>query len=272
MKGRYLLFISALFLFIGCKNKNNDMSSKIEYEDIKVKEVIYYMNNPKNASYSFDINIQLPKIISDTLFKDLRQTIIEHIFNLDNDTANIDLLISQYIKEKTDAFQEPVVDRFVNNKNQYQLYSNLNCKFIYNKDNLCSYKIHEDNYTAGAHPYQEVYYLNYDLSLNKKLNFEDIFVESSLNDIKLKEMLIAQLMKQEKAKTINELNLFDVETPKDFKISQMIYFDSLDIVFAYAQYDVRAYAYGAPEIKLPISELKSYLKEDFKEKFFPIKK
>jgi len=89
----------------------------------------------------------------------------------------------------------------MNKNNQYKLWSNLNSKFIYNKDNLISYKILEDNFTGGAHPYQEVYYMNYDLSLNKKLNFEDIFIPTSIDDITLKEMLLNQLMKQEKAKT-----------------------------------------------------------------------
>ena len=272
MKIKILLLISALFIFNGCKKQEKSLSSKVEYEDIKVKEVKFYQNNPKYANYSFDINIQLPKIISDTLFKDFRKTIIEHIFNVNSDTINIDLAINSYIHEKSEAFQEPGVDRFMNKDNQYKLYSNLNCKFIYNKDNLCSYKILEDNFTGGAHPYQEVYYLNYDLSLNKKLNFEDIFISTSIDDITLKEMLINQLMKQEKAKTITDLNLFDVENPKDFKVSQMIYFDSLDIVFAYAQYDVRAYAYGAPEIKLPKNLLTKYFTEDFKKRFLPTKK
>lgn len=272
MKIKILLLISALFIFNGCKKQEKSLSSKVEYEDIKVKEVKFYQNNPKYANYSFDINIQLPKIISDTLFKDFRKTIIEHIFNVNSDTININLAINNYIQEKSEAFQEPGVDRFMNKDNQYKLYSNLNCKFIYNKDNLCSYKILEDNFTGGAHPYQEVYYLNYDLSLNKKLNFEDIFISTSIDDITLKEMLINQLMKQEKAKTITDLNLFDVESPKDFKVSQMIYFDSLDIVFAYAQYDVRAYAYGAPEIKLPINLLTKYFTEDFKKRFLPTKK
>lgn len=272
MKIKILLLISTLFIFVGCKKQEKTLSQKLEYEDIKVKEVKFYQNNPKYANYSFDINIQLPKIISDTLFKDFRKTIIEHIFNVNSDTININLAINNYIQEKSDAFQEPGVDRFMNKANQYKLWSNLNCKFIYNKDNLCSYKILEDNFTGGAHPYQEVYYLNYDLSLNKKLNFEDIFIPTSIDDLTLKEMLIKQLIKQEKAKTIADLNLFDVESPKDFKVSQMIYFDSLDIVFAYAQYDIRAYAYGAPEIKLPINLLTKYFTEDFKKRFIPTKK
>ncbi|MDD2529843.1 MAG: DUF4163 domain-containing protein [Bacteroidales bacterium] len=271
MKGRFLILISALFILVGCKKEKN-LSSKIEFENTNIKEIKYYQDNPKNASYSFEINIQLPKIISDTVFKDFRKSIIEHIFNVQTENNDIDLAISQYIQEKTDAFQEQGVDRFADQSNPYQLWSNLNCKFIYNKDNLCSYMIHEDNFTGGAHPYQEVYYLNYDLERKKKLGFEDIFIPTTPNDLALKEMLINQLMKQEKAKTIADLNLFDVESPKDFKISQMVYFDSLDIVFAYAQYDVRAYAYGAPEIKLPVNQVSKYFKEDFKERFFPSKK
>jgi hypothetical protein len=268
MKIKTLLLVCALFLFFGCKKSDKSLSSKIEYEDIKVTQVKHYLNNPKYASYSFDINIQLPKITPDTLFKDLRKTIIENIFNVNIDTTTINQAINQYIAEKTDAFGEPGVQRFMSEDNQYELWSKLNCKFIYAKDNLCSYKIHEDNYTAGAHPYQEVFYMNYDLLEKKKLNFEDIFIPSTQTDLTLKEMLINQLKKQEKAQTISDLNLFDVVTPKDFKVSQMVYFDSLDIVFAYAQYDVRAYAYGAPEIKLQISQVMNYFTDDFKKRHF----
>lgn len=272
MKFKIILLISTLFIFAGCNKQEKTLSQKLEYEDIKVKEVKFYQNNPKFANYSFEINIQLPKIVSDTLFKNLKKTIIEHIFNNDNDSININLAIKNYIQEKSDAFQEPGVERFMNKDNQYKLWSNLNCKFIYNKDNLCSYKILEDNFTGGAHPYQEVYYLNYDLSLNKKLNYEDIFIANSIDDVTLKEILINQLMKQEKAKNISDLNLFDVESPKDFKVSQMVYFDSLDVVFAYAQYDIRAYAYGAPEIKLPVNQLTKYFTESFKKRFSTAKK
>jgi len=67
MKIKILLLISTLFIFAGCKKQEKTLSQKIEYEDIKVKEVKFYQNNPKFANYSFDINIQLPKIISEPL-------------------------------------------------------------------------------------------------------------------------------------------------------------------------------------------------------------
>ena len=76
------------------------------------------------------------------------------------------------------------------------------------------------------------------------------------------------MMKQEKAKQISDLNLFDVKSSKDFIISPIIYFDSTNLIFVYGDYDIRAYVYGPTEIKIPIKEAKPFLREDFKKRHF----
>ncbi|HHT03826.1 MAG TPA: DUF3298 domain-containing protein, partial [Bacteroidales bacterium] len=122
--------------------------------------------------------------------------------------------------------------------------------------------------TGGAHPNKLKYYFVYDFSLRKKLNNEDILIPNIKDNLSLKELLLNQMMKQEKAKQISDLNLFDVKSSKDFIISPIIYFDSTNLIFVYGDYDIRAYVYGPTEIKIPIKEAKPFLREDFKKRHF----
>lgn len=262
-----LLFLLVVLFFLGC-NKTKTPLESMEIEEVKVNEIKYYEDNPKYASYKFDISIQLPKCLQDTIVCKLRKTIIESIFNVNIDTTDLKTAINRYMLEKADMFQEPEVTRLRNNRGTNQMWSNLECKFIYSKKDLSSYKIFEEYFTGGAHPNKDRYYFNYDFSLGKKLNNEDIFKSTAKNDIRLKEILLKQLMKQENAKQVSDLNLFDVKSPKDFMISPIVYFDSANVVFSYGDYDVRAYAYGAPEIKIPIKQAMEFFNEDFKKRHF----
>ena len=268
MKIKNVLFLlSVVLFFLGC-NKTKTSLESMEIEEVKVNEIKYYEKNPKYASYKFDISIQLPKCQKDTIVCSLRKVIIESIFNINIDTTDTKTAINRYMLERADSFQEPEAIYLKNNRGTNQMWSKLDCKFVYSKKDLLSYKILEEYFTGGAHPNKDRYYFNYDFSLARKLNYEDIFKPTAKDDIRLKEILLKQLMKQENAKQIADLNLFDVESPKDFMISPIIYFDSANVVFSYGDSDIRAYAYGAPEIKIPIKQAMEFFKEDFKNRHF----
>ncbi|MFA6806785.1 MAG: RsiV family protein [Bacteroidales bacterium] len=262
-----LLLLSIVLFFIGC-SKTKTSLEKMEIEDVRINQTKYYEDNPKYASYKFDIDIKLPKCNDDTTICQLRKTIIESIFNVNIDTTNLESTINLYMLEKADLFQEPGVSNLKNNNGTNQMWTNLKANFVYTDKNLCSYIINEEYFTGGAHSNKVKYYFVYDFSTGKKLDNEDIFIPNIKENLSLKKILLNQLMKQENAKQISELNLFDVESAKDFMISPIIYFDSANLVFAYGDYDIRAYAYGAPEIKIPISQAKIFLREDFKKRHF----
>lgn len=268
MKTRNLLvLLSIVLFFIGC-NKTKVGIDKMEFEDIQINQTKHYEDNPKYASYKFDINIQLPKCLEDTNACKLRKIIIESLFNVNIDTTDLETSINLYMLEKTDFFQEPGVSHLKENRGSNQMWTNLKSNFVYIDKTLCSYVINEEYYTGGAHPNKLKYYFVYDFSLGKKLNTDDIFIPNITDNLSLKEILLNTLMKQEKAKQISDLNLFDVEAPKDFIVSPIVYFDSVNLIFSYGDYDIRAYAYGPAEIKIPIKEAKQFLREDFKKRHF----
>lgn len=262
-----LLILSVVLFFTGC-NKTKNPLEEMEFEEYKISHTKFYEDNPKYVSYEFDINIQLPKCLEDTNACNLRKTIIESIFNVNIDTTDLESATNLYMLEKTDMFQEPGVSHLKNNRGTNQMWTNLKANFVYTDKHLCSYLIFEEYFTGGAHPNKLKYYFVYDFSLGKKLNNEDIFIPNLKDNLRLKEILLNQLMKQENAKQISDLNLFDVESAKDFMISPIIYFDSANLVFAYGDYDIRAYVYGSTEIKIPIKEAKQFLREDFKKRHF----
>ena len=268
MKTRNLLvLLSIVLFFIGC-NKTRTSVDKMEFEEFKISHTKFYEDNPKYANYKFDISIQLPKCLEDTVACRLRKTIIESLFNVNMDTTDLGTSVNLYMLEKTDFFQEPGVSHLKEDRGSNHMWTHLNSNFVYIDKTLCSYIINEEYYTGGAHPNKLKYYFVYDFTLGKKLNTEDIFIPNIKDNLSLKEILLNQMMKQEKAKQISDLNLFDVESSKDFIISPIVYFDSVNLIFSYGDYDIRAYVYGPTEIKVPIKEAKQFLREDFKKRHY----
>lgn len=262
-----LLVFSLLLFFLGCNELKTPLE-RMEIEEVKLIETKYYENNPEYASYKFGIDIELPKCLKDTNTCNLRKIIIESIFNVNTDTIDLKSSIKAFMIMKSQLFQEPGSIHLKNNNGTNQMWTNLKACFVYNDEDLCSYRIYEEYFTGGAHPNKLIYYFVYDFSLGKKLDNEDIFIPNIKDNLNLKEVLLKQLMKQEKANKISDLHLFDVKSSKDFTISPIIYFDSLNLVFSYGDYDIRAYAYGPAEIKLPINQAMIFLKEDFKKRHF----
>lgn len=266
MKIKILLFLLSIVLFFAGCNKTKTSIENMKIDEIKHSETLYYEDNPEYASYEFDIDIELPKCAQDTNVCKLRKTIIESIFNVNTDTIDLDSSIDYYILEKSDLFQEPGVNYLKNGI--YQMWTILKANFVYKENDLCSYLVHEEYFTGGAHPNKLKYYFVYDFSIGKKLDSEDIFTPNIKDNLVLKKILLNQLMKQEKAEQLSDLNLFDVESPEDFMVSPIVYFDSENLVFFYGDYDIRAYAYGPAEIPIPLSQAKAFLSEDFKQRHF----
>ncbi len=259
--------ILIVFAAVSC-NKKELRLQDMEVEEISISETKYYEDNPDYASYKVGINIQLPVSSQGDIFLRLKDSIIAQTFYLEYDSkeSSLDEGVKQYIDEKTEIMYEPDSEFLRDNRASNHFWTNLEGSFVYQKDWLASYRVGEDNYLGGAHPFRYTYHFNYDIDSGEVIRIEDILNKDFLEGGELRDMLISQLLIQEEAESLEEIGIFDFmlgDKLPDFPISNNVYFIDDTLVFFYGQYEIRAYVYGETRIKIPLKDLEENLKPRF---------
>jgi hypothetical protein len=99
-------------------------------------------------------------------------------------------------------------------------------------------------FTGGAHGINDFYAFNYDVENQKMLSVGDIIEQSDLEPIN-------RLLKSHFKNTENCFN-----TDPTLDQATTINFTPADVCFTYAQYKLGPYVCGAPEVTVPLTELK----------------
>lgn len=116
-----------------------------------------------------------------------------------------------------------------------------------------------DGYTGGAHGYYNEIYRVFDLKTNHNLQIDDIL---KVSDPKIwSRILMAHFLENDLERGQAKMLLV-----KQIPLNDNFYFDQEHLYFLYNQYEIAAYAAGPVLIKIPFTEIKPFLKEDFRAK------
>ena len=113
-----------------------------------------------------------------------------------------------------------------------------------------------DGYTGGAHGYYYEFYKVFDLKNNKTIQLSDII--SDENSSLWQPILMDNFIKGDSEKGQAEMLLV-----KEIPLNRNFYFDNENLYFLYNQYEITAYAAGTVLIKIPLSDIKPLLTDEF---------
>ncbi len=241
--------------------------SKFEYQIEKsIVYAIKKLTDKKNLGnkYSFTTQFSFPYFISFLNIEKLKvidSLLKAHLFTENDAFKTIEAIfeseINKNIAKNIGLDENSENNGTFGNPNFEQ---NIGCDIVFDSNNIVIFEILHYLYSGGAHGLHSYDYLIIDVENEKKLSFSDIFEKSKVSNIHKK--VIDALKKDNDLR----VNLFS-DTFEDVGLSENFYFDKENFYFVYAPYEIGTYSLGSPQIKVPISELKPFLKTNFINKF-----
>ncbi|MGE5396486.1 MAG: DUF3298 and DUF4163 domain-containing protein [Chitinophagales bacterium] len=162
----------------------------------------------------------------------------------------------QMTKDAADYYEEAKVNEFT--PNQYNVTSEY--KVIYNKNDLLSLTTTVYTYCGGAHGSTEQTAYNIDLETGKEISLKDLF-----QDGKDYKKFINTIISQKIAETPDDY-FSGEEGFQGVSDKQPYYIVDDGIVIYFGLYEIACYAAGIREFKIPTTQIKDYLKPEFRNK------
>jgi hypothetical protein len=236
--------------------QKNDV--KFYYDSINIKKCIvkqqdsfcieiffkYPIFTTKTKDYTFwnekVKKIFLPDSFQDKTIQSYAEYLVKDYFNLINESFNTNQDIDMLSFQQNFEYQTIVsVKNFI--------------------DDYLTLELFDYSFTSGAHPNGYSKYFNY---INKKeIKFNDLFSDT----IALKKKLIKSLRKQfdlNDKQNLEEQGFFIDKN--NLPLNDNYYFENDTMYVVYNPYEIASYADGEITLKVPLSEISSIIKPEFK--------
>ncbi|MBO4214971.1 MAG: DUF3298 domain-containing protein [Bacteroidaceae bacterium] len=162
---------------------------------------------------------------------------------------SIDDAIAQYIEDVKSEFHGDDV------ANVY--HDHLTGRAEYGMENVINYRLLEDVFTGGAHPCKLTTILRFDTQTGDFITLDQVF--PTINQPKLQDILLAKLMKDQNAHSLEELHKKGILEMTDMFISNNFALREDSIEFYYNEYDIAPYASGACTICVSYEDVKDVI-------------
>lgn len=257
----YLIALFALSTLINC-TKSETKSAENGDETIEIAEqkfvvdsvsVADSMSLSKNLTADFQKTILVfPGITDKTLLDSIyaKENINLKSYSQSDLKVALDAKMQEYFAENKKVLEDysPDFEQTWNETSSMKMHSKI--------DPFLTIKYSGDGYTGGAHGYYYEFYKSYNLEKNTVLQLKDVF---SNQDPKIwNDLLVKSFLKEN-----DEEVLFENKIP----LTDNFFFDEKTITFIYNQYEIAPYSSGVIIVKVPFSELSSYLNPQFKKDF-----
>ena len=162
---------------------------------------------------------------------------------------SVDDAIAQYIEDVKAEFHGDDV------ANVY--HDHLTGRAEYGMENVINYRLLEDVFTGGAHPSKLTTILRFDTQTGDFITLDQVF--PAINQSKLQDILLAKLMKDQNAHSLEELHKKGILEMTDMFISNNFALREDSIEFYYNEYDIAPYASGACTICVSYEDVKDVI-------------
>ena len=264
------ILYSALFLLFSCTgNKKEETSqastakeTEIKVDTITIHEEYTFAYDKENAP-KLTIDIALPHfdLGNEQANAKMESTLAEGLFFYDIPTLKE--ACAYYVAEQKTMFNE-LRDEY-NNWSEGEIppglmrcYCDITGHTETGYKGYISYIMTREEYWGGAHPSTVNAVTSFDPETGCEITLDDIFKEGYEEE--LLAMLVDQLMKDERASTIEELYDAGYYMDTDMYISQNFILGNEGVTFLYNRYEIAPYAKGDILITLDYETLKDIMK------------
>lgn len=254
--------------FLSC-NKTKSSSDDLKLDTISMvvsydSTFILNPEKPNSPYYIFSFKYDYPSSNNE-----LANLLDKNIFGdnlMPNLKQSFDNLFKYYVeqfKELNVDMAEDESDNDIIESDDKQSYTNISVDMIYRDANIVSYKNELSAYNYGsAHPAHQSIYYSFDLSNNKQLKEEDIFIEN-YQDF-LNNLILEYLKMKYNVRTFDELvnEAYILCDEDEIKSNGNFYIKDSNLIYCFNEYEIAAYAAGSIEVAIPLDALSLILKAD----------
>ena len=205
------------------------------------------------------VSVQWPERFGDNDLSCLHDSLLSAVF--DSKPAEIDAAIGDYLTHpigfgdhklaRVDSLPDVGYDRM------RELWQKVSCHTVGFCESYIVYKIEHSEYRGGAHPTYTVSFLNYDITGNNVLDFNEIIQPG--NDEIVLDVIKASLCDQYYATSLDELAQKSGIFTDQIFLTHNVYLTDSSIVFYYNPYDIAPWAVGPVVVEVPTYNLDQYL-------------
>lgn len=188
------------------------------------------------------------KVLLDSIFSPEKINLDE--YSKDHLKAALEKKKTQFFQEQKDGLKDYMPDF------QQTWSRNSHMKVLSNENDWLTIKYSGDGYTGGAHGYYYESYKVFDLKTKKTLQLTDVVTETQSKI--WNKILMDNFLANDSEKGQAEMLLV-----KEIPLNSNFYFDREFLYFLYNQYEITAYAAGTVLIKVPLSDIKPFLTQEF---------
>lgn len=211
----------------------------------------------ETADRNIDVKVDMQFMKSDkdeneNVCRLINATLMEVVLKQSSELS-IDEAVERYIAEKKADFQEEDVTT--------DLYDHLTGRAEYGMRNIITYRLTEDTYTGGAHPFCVTTIFTFDAMTGEYLSLEQVFPSSTHEA--LTELLTQKLIKNLGKETLEEIQEDGYLEMMEMFVSNNFALRTDSVEFYYNPYDIAPYACGPSSICLSYESVKPYISARF---------
>jgi hypothetical protein len=241
-----LYLLGLLFLFVGCKKE-------LTFENQTYNKASTLLCKDQCPEITVTIPVAQGKTeIADSINKKVFSVLKEIIYFGEKPytASNYDSLLSSFIgsyeKLKTDF-----------PKDEFGWEAKINGTIKYQSDHILNIEINHYTYTGGAHGYQGLRSLLFDLKTAKSLSIDELVTDPKAFKAFAEKKFRGKFQIPEENAINTTRFLFEGD---QFQLPQTIFYTDKGLLLYYNAYEITSYADGAQELLLTFDELQDYLR------------
>lgn len=259
-----LIVLSVTLLVLSaCTNNSNKTDAEQNNSDTLAYTIKTFNKNFVDRNDTTSIRIEYPLFDeNNALGKALNDSILKGLYVLEDDTAvkTVQQFGQKFIQDYISVAKEDTM---------YAMpwYYEGNAKVENNTPSLVSISTAYDVFTGGAHGSHVWIYSNFDKKTGEKISLNQLFNDANdKNLLTIGESYFRKARGLDSKASLKDEGLFAWnEEGKEgiFYFTDNFLIGKDSITFFYNEYEIAAYAFGPTDMKIPISELKPYLKSSY---------
>ncbi len=265
-----IILLAGVTMF-SCGGKKHGIAKELTIDSVSVKETSYLFNDTAKPFCELDVHYTYIKKASNKTVQDSINNALA-INCLGKEYAGKDpkIAITEFKNAYVKGYKNDVEQFYLEDQKNnpdikvvggwYNYIKNIKSKILFSEDNLLTYQIDTYDYTGGAHGSHASLFLNFDLRTGKQVHLSNLFNEGYEKE--LTRLLLAQLEKNNKVSTQNELEDIGYFITEPLSPTENFYFNKDGFCFFYNVYEIAPYAMGTTTINIPFSAVESLMKED----------
>lgn len=249
-------------MVMGCNsgNKWNDL----DFYAVQQQEVLKEKDTKGLADTDFkplhtdslremDVRVDMHFIKSDNVASqaacDRINALLTELLLKQSGELSVDEAVKQYIQAtKADFDDDPLVKTY---------YDHLTGRAEYGFEDIINYRMDEEVFTGGAHPCTITTILRFNAQTGDFISLENVFPLDRQGA--LQDLLVAKLMADKGAKTLEELHEQGYLDMMEMFVSTNFALRADSIEFYYNEYDIAPYVYGPTSICLSYEQTDSLM-------------